>query len=55
MYILYVSVYTYIFVLFQQNNLTFNYYMSQIPKYGTVYRVIGVENVTAIVYYIYRK
>lgn len=55
MYILYVSVYTYIFVLFQQNNLTFNYYMSQIPKYGTVYRVIGVENVTAIVFYIYRK
>lgn len=54
MYILYVSVYTYIFVLFQHNNLIFNYYMSQIPKYDTVYRVIGVENVTAIVYYIYR-
>ena len=29
--------------------------MSQIPKYGTVYRAIGVGNVTAIVYYIYRK
>lgn len=52
---LYVSEYIYIFVLFQQNNLTFNYYMSQIPKYGTVCRVISVENVTAIVYYIYRK
>lgn len=52
---LYVSEYTYIFVLFQQNNLTFNYYMSQISKYGIVCRVIGVENVTAIVFYIYRK
>ena len=26
--------------------------MSQIPKYGTVYSVIRIENVTAIVYYI---
>lgn len=29
--------------------------MSQIPKYGTVYSVIRIENVTAIVYYICRK
>lgn len=37
------------------NNVVYKYYMSQIPKYGTFHRVISVENVTAIVYYIYRK
>lgn len=52
---LYVSVYTDIFVIFLQINIIFNYYMSQIPKYGTVYRVIDVENVTAIVCYICRR
>lgn len=46
---------TYIFVLFQQNNLIFNYYMSQIPKYGTACKAIRIENVSAIICYICRK